>query len=195
MNHCPDSARLQEWLDGELGDAEAARVEAHVEGCAACAADVEAFRLVFADLHALPLLEPSPELHTRIMDAVLPQRVPQWVRMLGWAYAASLVASAVLLVLAFLLPGPSDWMHGIVAAGMTAFARTGVFVMRSLTETLTQIGSAAHLVRLCLGIVMQPIVLAVVAAAFATCAALFWWMRPRERREAREVTHVGLLGI
>ena len=195
MNHCPDPALLQEWLDGELAPTEAARVEAHVEGCAACAADVEAFRLVFADLSALPLLEPSPELHTRIMDAVLPARVPQWVRVLGWAYAASLIASVVLLALAFVLPGPSDWMHGIVAAGMSTFARTGAFVMRSFTESLAQVGDAAHLIRLVIGIVLQPVVVSVVAAAVVASVGWFWWMRPRERREAREVTHVGLLGI
>ena len=195
MNHCPETDRLQEWLDGELAPSEAATIEAHVETCAACAADVAAFRLVFADLDTLPLLEPALELHTRIMDAVLPQRVPKWVRVLGWAYAASLVASAALLLAAFLLPGPSDWMHGIVAAGMSAFARTGAFVMRSFTETLTQVGDATRLLRLLLGIVLQPVVLGLIVSATAACAALFWWMRPRERRETREVTHVGLLGI
>ena len=195
MNHCPDSHQLQEWLDGELAPADAARIEAHVATCASCAADVEAFGLVFAELQALPLLEPSPELHTRIMDAVLPQRVPHWVRVIGWAYAGSLAACAVLLVGAFLMPQSSDWMHGIVAAGMSAFSHAGVFVMRSLTESLAQAGEVAHWLRLILGIVLQPVVLSLVAASVLGCVALFWWMRPRVRREAREVSHVALLSF
>ena len=61
MNTCPDNSELQDWLDGQLSPGESARLEAHVASCVACAAEVDAYRAVFAGLDTLPLLEPSPE--------------------------------------------------------------------------------------------------------------------------------------
>ena len=195
MNTCPDTAELQDWLDGQLSPGEAARLEAHVASCVACAAEVDAYRAVFAGLDTLPLLEPSPELHARILDAVLPHRVPRWVRIAGGLYVGSLVASAAAIVVALLLPGPSDWIHGVFASGMSAFAHGGVFLMRSVTETLAQAGVAVRWFRLVADVLMQPALFLAVTAAIATCAALLGWLRPREARDAREVTHVGLLGL
>ena len=195
MNTCPDTSELQDWLDGQLSPGESARLEAHVASCVACAAEVDAYRAVFAGLDTLPLLEPSPELHARILDAVLPHRVPRWVRIAGGLYVGSLVASAAAIVVALLLPGPSDWIHGVFASGMSAFARGGVFLMRSVTETLAQAGVAVRWFRLIGDVLMQPALFLAVTAAIATCAALLGWLRPREARDAREVTHVGLLGL
>ena len=109
----------------------------------------------------------------------------------GWRPAV--LAAAI--VVALLLPGPSDWIHGVFASGMSAFARGGVFLMRSVTETLAQAGVAVRWFRLIGDVLMQPALFLAVTAAIATCAALLGWLRPREARDAREVTHVGLLGL
>ena len=58
MNHCPENPNVQDWLDGELAPAEAARFEAHLATCAQCEAEVASFRVVFSELRAVPLLDP-----------------------------------------------------------------------------------------------------------------------------------------
>lgn len=50
---CPFEPLLSAWLDGELGEAEAARVGAHLEGCADCACEVAGLREVRAHLRNL----------------------------------------------------------------------------------------------------------------------------------------------
>jgi len=67
MNRCPETINVQDWLDGTLEPEAAARFEAHLAGCAECEAEVAAFRVVFAELRSLPLLDPRPELFQRIM--------------------------------------------------------------------------------------------------------------------------------
>ena len=44
MNHCPENPNVQDWLDGELAPAEAARFEAHLAGCEGCTNYVEQMR-------------------------------------------------------------------------------------------------------------------------------------------------------
>ncbi len=202
MNRCNETLKVQDWLDGELPPAEAARFEAHLAGCPACEAEAAAYRVVFSELRALPLLDPRPELFDRVMEAVLPHRPPRWVRVLGLGYAGALAASLVAIGSAFVLPGPSAWLHGIIAAGTRALTETGTFVLRSLGdglvrlgETLAGGGAAGRLFKLLGGALAQPVVWLTLIAAVTVCAALFWWMRARARRTTGELPHVGLLGL
>ncbi len=202
MNHCPEMIKVQDWLDGVLSPDEAARFEEHMGHCAECEAEAAAFRVVFSELRAIPLLDPRPELFDRIMDEVLPQRVPRWVRVLGWAYAGLLVGSLGLIGSAFVLPAPSAWLHGIIAAGMRSLTNTGTFVLRTLSEGLAHFGEAlagggsvGRMLRVLGTALAHPAVLIIVLAAVTVCAALIWWMRPRERRASSELPHVGLLGL
>jgi len=202
MNRCPETINVQDWLDGTLDPQAAARFEAHLAGCAECEAEVAAFRVVFAELRTLPLLDPRPELFQRIMEEVLPHRAPHWVRTLGWAYAGALTASVGAIVSAFVLPGPNVWLHGVIAAATRSLTETGTFVLRSLSdglaragETIAGDGLAAHLLKLVWGALAHPAILVTIVAAIAVCAGLLWWMRPRERRETGEIPHVGLLGL
>jgi anti-sigma factor RsiW len=202
MNRCPETINVQDWLDGTLDPQAAARFEAHLAGCAECEAEVAAFRVVFAELRALPLLDPRPELFQRIMEEVLPHRAPHWVRTLGWAYAGALTASVGAIVSAFVLPGPKVWLHGVIAAATRSLTETGTFVLRSLSDGLALAGeafagggSAGHALKWLWSALANPAVLVTLAAAIAVCAGLLWWMRPRERRETGEIPHVGLLGL
>ena len=202
MNHCPETLKIQTFLDGELTAAEAAGFEAHLVGCPECEAELAAFRVVFSELRTVPLLDPRPELFDRIMEQVLPQRVPRWVRVLGWAYAGTLAASLAAIVSAFVLPGPSAWLHGVIVAGMRALTNTGTFVLRTLSDGLARAGEAlaggglgGRLLRLAGNLLAHPVILLTVLAALVVCAAVLWWMRPREARSAEEMPHVGMLAL
>ena len=202
MNHCTETNKVQDWLDGELPPAEAARFEAHLATCADCEAEATAYRVVFSELRAVPLLDPRPELFDRIMDEVLPHRTPRWVKVLGWGYAATFAASVVAIGSAFVLPGPSAWGRGIIAAGLRALTETSTFVLRStsegfarLGETLAGTSGAARVLKWMWGALAQPAVFLTLLAAVGVCAAVLWWMRPRERRVTGEMPHVGLLGL
>ncbi|MEQ1833667.1 MAG: zf-HC2 domain-containing protein [Candidatus Eisenbacteria bacterium] len=202
MTHCPETLKVQDWLDGELAPEEAARFAAHMAGCPECETEAAVFKVVFHELRHVPELEPPPALFGRIMDQVLPHRVPRWVRVLGYAYAGAFAASLVAIGSAFFLPGPSTWLHGIIAAGMRSLTGTGTFVLRSLSDGVAHMGdsfagggSVARMSKVAFGILSQPAVLMVLGAALVVCAAVLWWMRPRERRTSGELPHVGLLGL
>jgi anti-sigma factor RsiW len=202
MNRCPEITSVQDWLDGTLEPDAAARFEAHMAGCAECEAEAAAYRVVFAELRALPLLDPRPELFQRIMHEVLPHRAPHWVRVVGWAYAGAFTASVAAIGSAFVLPGPSVWLHGVIATATHSLTGTSTFVLRSLSdglaragETFAGTGSAGRTLKLLWGALANPVVLVTVVAAVVVCAGLLWWMRPRERSEHEEIPHVGLLGL
>jgi anti-sigma factor RsiW len=202
MNRCTEITSVQDWLDGTLEPDAAARFEAHMAGCAECEAEAAAYRVVFAELRALPLLDPRPELFQRIMHEVLPHRAPHWVRVVGWAYAGAFTASVAAIGSAFVLPGPSAWLHGVIATATHSLTGTSTFVLRSLSdglaragETFAGTGSAGRTLKLLWGALANPAVLVTVVAAVAVCAGLLWWMRPRERSEHEEMPHVGLLGL
>ena len=202
MNRCPETINVQDWLDGTLEPEAAARFASHLAGCAECEAEVAAFRVVFAELRAVPLLDPRPELFQRIMAEVLPHRAPRWVRVLGWAYAGALTASVAAIGSAFVLSAPNAWLRGVIAAATRSLTETGTFVLRSLSdglaragETIAGEGSAGHVLKLVWGALAHPAILVTIVAAIAVCAGLLWWRRPRERRATGEIPHVGLLGL
>ena len=202
MKRCPEMLKVQDFLDGELAPTEAGRFAAHVSGCSECEAEVAAFRVVFSELRAVPLLDPRPELFERIMEQVLPHRMPRWVKLLGWAYSGAFVASLAAIGSAFVLPGPSAWLHGVIAAGLRSLTSTGSFVLRTLSDGLARTGealagggSAGRLLRLLGSVLAHPTVLLTLIAALSVCAAVLWWMRPRDQRTTRGIRHVGILGF
>lgn len=202
MTHCPETLKVQDWLDGELAPEAAACFEAHLAGCPECESEAAVFKVVFHELRHVPELEPPPALFGRIMDQVLPHRAPRWVRVLGWAYGGAFAASLAAIGSAFFLPGPSTWLHGIIAAGMRSLTDTGTFVLRTLSESVAHMGealagggSAGRMLKVMWGILSQPAVVIILGAALVVCATVLWWMRPRERRTSGELPHVGLLGL
>ena len=202
MKLCPETLKVQDFLDGELAAAEAARFAAHLAGCRECEAEVAAYRVVFNELRSVPLLDPRPELFERIMDQVLPHRMPRWVKVLGWAYGGAFAASLAAIASAFVLPAPSAWLHGVIAAGLRSLTSTGSFVLRTLSDGLARTGEAlagggsvGRMFRLLGSAFAHPTVLLTVIAALGVCAAVLWWMRPREERATEEIPHVGMLGL
>src|SRR5687768_14057662 len=69
LRHLTDD-QIQEWLDGRLTRSEVARLEAHLDGCPGCRAEVEGWRALVEELSALPALSPTPGFSGRVLDAV-----------------------------------------------------------------------------------------------------------------------------
>lgn len=207
MTHCPDSTRIQDYLDDELVPAERVAFEAHLAGCVACESELALYRQVFADLESLPLLSPSADLADRVLAEVMPAHSGRWSRFAMWAYGGAVAASVAAISAAIFLPGPRQWTYTLAADAARSLVGSFLFVLKSLNaaalrvvdliqlaaEFLGRIGPIVRALRLPLS---QPIVLVTVAAAVIVCVALFWWMRPRENSPAAEGEHhVGILGF
>ena len=69
---CPEEVRaeLVAYLDGELDEVARARVEAHLEVCEACRAEIEGFRRTRSAVHKIGVKGPSGSMHARIVERV-----------------------------------------------------------------------------------------------------------------------------
>jgi hypothetical protein len=78
VGHALDCARARALIDAflldELGSADAARLAAHVKGCAACTAEIGSSTRVLGLLGSLPAPRPRPDLDERILFAALDDR-------------------------------------------------------------------------------------------------------------------------
>jgi anti-sigma factor RsiW len=73
----PAAERLQDYVDGSLAARQVARLGAHLEGCTACSAEVDAWRAVYARLGGLESFAPREGFADRVMAAVrLPALAP-----------------------------------------------------------------------------------------------------------------------
>jgi anti-sigma factor RsiW len=109
LSACPDQELLLHALvDGELDAGNAATLEAHVAGCAGCAADLAAIREVKARLAAQPLAYAAPaSLHARLDAALAEATAPPPRRRLGsetWVMAGAMGAVAASLALFAIVP-------------------------------------------------------------------------------------------
>lgn len=124
MRHAKRREQLSPYLDGLLEPSRRAELEAHLEGCAECRAELASLRRTVELLHALPRVEPSSSLAGRVMAGVREQReagigrafrrllpsgaapVSGWLLPVG---AAGLAAAVLLVVqgveISFVLPG------------------------------------------------------------------------------------------
>ena len=107
MNH-EDGVLLSALADGELTGAEAARVEAHLLGCAPCRAELQSLRAMKSLLAAAPRRAMPPELVAAI-ESRLGRRATPWALLQRfaavpryWAPTAALAAAAVAMTL---------WVH------------------------------------------------------------------------------------
>ena len=106
--HHPEDA-LSALLDGELLGEEALLVRAHLEMCAACAAELESVRGARAAVRSLPAVEPPPGFFEALLAApatevelATPATVARLVpRRMAMANVAAAVAAGLLLVVSF----------------------------------------------------------------------------------------------
>lgn len=205
MNRHPDFELLQDYLDGELVPEQARAIEEHLSGCPECAREAASFRLVFERLENLPLFDPSPALVDRVLAAALPAHPARWVRIAGWAYAGSLVASLLALAVALSAAAPRAWLATLTADAARSLVRSFLFVMQSMNSAVVDVvdmlGSRGEWLRSLPAVaalarpLSQPVVLFTLWAAVVAGVAVLWWMRPRQARGVRGSGHVGVLGL
>jgi anti-sigma factor RsiW len=101
MEHEKALDKLDEWLDGELGEADAAALSRHLDGCDACRREA-ALRKRLGEALFAPASAEDPRrteaFVRRVMASVEEDRVPYWRRL-----AAGALTPALALGLAALL--------------------------------------------------------------------------------------------
>ncbi len=99
---CDDfAADLVAYLDGELGDADRARIEAHLGTCLACRRELEQFRRLRALIDGVRPLDLSTDFADRMWQRLdpLPTRAPRRrTRAVLWAAPTLAAAAALALV-------------------------------------------------------------------------------------------------
>jgi len=207
VNACPRTARVQDYLDGFLAEADARAFRDHLAGCPGCAAELAAYRRVFAAVADAPIYEPGPSVLERVLDRVSPaRRRRRWIRRVGIGYAAALVPSLAGLAAVAGLPVVRGAAEGLWAAASRGLAQGFVLALQALGASVTGVADVwrlatdlgdrfAPLARALVAVLGQsPLGVALGVAALATLA-LLWWMRSRERSVHEEVRHVGVLAF
>ncbi|GMV04826.1 MAG: hypothetical protein AMXMBFR53_11060 [Gemmatimonadota bacterium] len=128
---------LQALLEGELPLGERRSAEEHLASCPRCAAELDAWRVLFRDLTGLPALAPSGSFAERVMAGVnVPEPVGLAARVRGWLGASSAPAHPAGERL-------QDFAEGILPARKAAR-------MRAHLETCPRCAAEAHAWRLAL---------------------------------------------
>jgi anti-sigma factor RsiW len=93
---CPEERRIKAWLDGELGAAGAASLEAHVASCAACQTAAAECRRISARLQELADV-PAPAPGVERIIATARRRAEEEGRTIRSLQRVALVAAAVIV--------------------------------------------------------------------------------------------------
>ena len=207
MTRCPETFFIQDFLDGERSEQEAVAFRVHLATCARCAADVALYRHAFDCLDRLPLARPAADLTERILDRVVPSRVRRrWVATAGWSYAGALAACLAAGLVWISQPGARGLLETLSGEASRRLVHSVIFALNALSIAVLSLADGwgvlaaagerlAPLARALTALVSNPAILAALGAAGLSCAALLWWMRPRERHATREVRHVNVLGF
>jgi hypothetical protein len=113
MNHPYE--QLADLMDGSLDERELAGVQAHLDSCASCRQDIDLATRGVRAARSLPVENPPPDLHQRVVGAGDGRGTPAWYR---WAGAAA--AAAAVIAIAIALPnvgGDSEGERATDAAG------------------------------------------------------------------------------
>jgi anti-sigma factor RsiW len=130
MNACPDKELLLHALaDNELDAKSALEIEAHVAGCAGCAAELAAIRDVKAALATKAVAyQAPPNLLARfdeaLAEATAPPPRPRRVRSESWVLGGSITALAASLALFALMPTGASLQGQLVDAQIRSLQGT-----------------------------------------------------------------------
>ncbi len=169
VRHLTDD-EAQALLDGLLDAPSAARVEAHLEGCADCQALVASFDALSEALSTLPVSEPPADFTAGVMA-----RIDARERSLAADRRVALGilgAVAALLLVAVAAAGQAAW-----APALSAVSTAGVRALQAFrvsSDVLSPVLSALRL----------PILLATAALGIPLVLALARLSQPRSRQVA-----------
>lgn len=203
---CPESFRVQDFLDDELVPAEREAFEAHLAGCARCEMELAGYRRVFAHLEALEMWDPGPQLAERVLAEVMPRRAGRWVPVLAWTSGLSVVGSFAAIAISFVIPGPRTWMSGLLAEATQSVVSSLLFLLKSISAGAVSafdgvrafgpmLGRLGVVLRAMAASTSHPFVAIALWSALLVGVALLYWMRPKEHRSIEGDRHVGLLGF
>ena len=207
MNPCPESERIQAYLDDELSADEIRRLLEHAADCARCEQELALYRRVVRSLETLPTRDPGPAFNARVLDRVLPSRVRRrWLRTLGVGYASALTVTMAAAVTLVTQPAARALLEWLTGEAPRRIAQAMIFVLNALSFSVLSVAEGgrlleataerlAPLARATSALLSHTSISVPLTVAVAACAAVLWWMRPRGRDSGKEVGHVGVLGF
>jgi anti-sigma factor RsiW len=209
MNRCNQARHVQDYLDREMSPGGASAFEAHLAGCARCAAEVAAFGAVFSSLGgpALRVADPGPSLTERILDRVLPSRLrARWVTAFGWAYGTASAVTTFGFVSWIVQSSTHVWLAQSYSEASLRLMQIMLLAFQTLTRSWLQavdglvflgavVERMAPVARALTRPWAEPQLAAIMVAAMLASAAVLWWMRPVRREAMEEIGNVGLLGF
>lgn len=207
MNRCPESERIEPWLDGELPSASARAFERHLDGCARCEAELRSVRALYATLRGVTIWDPGPALTERVLDRVLPSRVfRHHVTVLGWCYTAISAVTTFAFISWAVRPDTHVWLGRLLTAAYARVIDTGLLALDTLVAVALQLqrgwgllgvvgGWVLPVLRALGAVAADPRIAGALWAAALCSAVLLWWIRPRPIRILRGNRHVGILAL
>ncbi len=148
MTSCPRPENLYLYLEGELGPYDAAKLEEHIEGCAACRDALAERRVLHEAFTGLPPFEVPEDFARSVMDS-LPE--PE-VRKAGWLAPLIAAVSALSIgLLGFNLFTGTSVLEVLVAVNSffgSALARVAPLLAKTLKLLNVLLDVAVDLVRL-----------------------------------------------
>lgn len=124
-----DDGIFQAFLEEELEEHARAAVQAHLDACSRCSAQLEGWRALFQELADLPVLEPSARLRARVLAESAPRAQPGGGL---WHRVREAVAVVSQAGLRHLRPRAiEDLLDGV--AGQEAYARVTAHASRCST--------------------------------------------------------------
>ena len=207
MNRCPESERIEPWLDGELSPEAGRALAGHLRGCDPCEAERASLASLYAALGAARVSDPGPALTERILDRVVPSRIRRrQVTLVGWSYTAVSAVTTFSFISWIVRPETQLWLARLVSAAYGRLIDTGLFALDAITAATLRVRHGLGLVEVIGGwlvpvaravglLATDPRVAGSLWAAVAACALLLWWMRPGQARIAGRSRHVGILAF
>ncbi len=204
---CPESERIEAWLDGEMPSASARAFERHLDGCARCEAEARALRALYASLRGMPVWDPGPALTERVLDRVLPSRVFRHVvTVLGWCYTAVSAVTTFAFISWVVRPETHVWLGRLLSAAYGSIIQTGLFALDAVLALGLRLqrgwgfvevvgGWVVPVARALGALATDPWIAAALWSALACSAAVLWWIRPRPVRVVRGTRNVGILAL
>ncbi|MCA9511315.1 MAG: zf-HC2 domain-containing protein [Myxococcales bacterium] len=106
MNHADVRSRLPEYLEGDLSLDRRALVDAHLDGCDSCTAELDELRTTIHLLRSLPDVEPPPQLVADVMRRIrlgeaTPSLVERFREFASELFAPGVAIPAGAMVIAF----------------------------------------------------------------------------------------------